>query len=165
MKEEISRDLPPLHLQTVRWQADPRLCGEPRPTRIKNRMIFLLLLGSALAWTCSPVCFKQVWHGEGSEGRRQQAISSSSAVSRQPQASDCKFIITFEQAQAGAKVGGPAAGCVPVTRAHMAASHGESDEESSQAGSQPTASREMTGPFSARYVFWVLLAVGTKINC
>lgn len=134
-------------------------------------MVFLLFLsGLALAQTHSPVCFRQVQNGEGSGGRRQQVTSSSSAVSRQPQASDCKFIITFEQAQAGAGAGGPAAGRIPVTgrvtgtQAHVAASRSESDQESSRAGSQPTVSREMTGPFSARYVFRVLLAVGTKIH-
>lgn len=120
--------------------------------------------------THSPVCFSQIEHREGAGAWRQQAIRSSSAASRQPQASYCKFIITFEQAPAEAEAGSPAAGHIPVTghitgtQAHVATSHSESDQESSQAGSQPTASRKMTAPFSARYVFWVLLAGGTKIH-
>lgn len=64
--------------------------------------------------------------------------------------------MTFDEAQARAEAGSPDASHIPVTgrltgtRAHAAASHGESDQASSRAGSQPTASREMTGPFSAR---------------
>lgn len=46
----------------------------------------------------------------------------------------------------------------------QAASQGDSGQESSPAGSQPTVSREVTGLFSARYVFQILLSVSTKIH-